>query len=31
MYTKYMNMEKFDIIAKLKELDTQNKNNEKKN
>ena len=29
MYTKYMNMEKFDIIAKLKELDSQNKKNEK--
>ena len=29
MYTKYINMEKFDIIAKLKDLDLQNKKNEK--
>ena len=28
MYTKYINMEKFDIIAKLKDLDLQNKKNE---
>ena len=28
MYTKYIIMEKFDIIAKLKDLDLQNKKNE---
>ena len=30
MYTKYMNMEKFDIIAKLKDIESQNKKYEKR-